>query len=231
MILISHGSGGIGINEKSLAKFFIKAGFKVGIIDYFSRWGIEKLYWGCRTSIMDNHSVTFNEMFETPCLDFNEKIVHIGCSLGGTFGLHNSKKFFKNYCFYPGILGYTKEMLLRDYSNTTVIIAEHDTWCDNYYNFESQCHLPPNKIIAEGTFHGFMIPKKDNVIPVAKHTLGSYVISEKDYVDLQPNFQYISSIYDYEEVEIKLKHNKEKCIEYRQYILKDIMNAYNNIIT
>lgn len=223
MILISHGSGGIGANELSLRDYFVEHGFKVGLVDYFSKWGITKINWCYIEKLKDTYEVTFNDMLKLDT-EFDEKIVHIGFSLGGFLGIKNSEKFLKNYCFYPGIVGYTAEMVDKDYQNTTVILGDKDNWCDNYESFENACAIPPKKIIAKNATHGFMSPGKNIKIPIAKYIFKDSIMNLDEFLDLRPNFVYLTSCYSYVPAEVRLKHNAGLCKKFKELMLQEIVS-------
>lgn len=220
MVYISHGSGGVGSNEWNIASFFLSAGYTVAILDYFSKHGIVKLLWDYNPKSTDNYSISFNDMLTANIPNY-KKIVHIGCSLGGFFGLQQSIHFTKNYCFYPGVLAFTNAMLLKDYSNTTVFFANMDNWCDNYFSFHNQCTTPP-AVKTVDAYHGFMIPNKDVVIPVAKYNFPITPISQDEFDNLVPNHTRLSLTYGYTKSEILLQHNEEHCIMCLNHILKEI---------
>ena len=210
LILISHGSGGVGGAEWNAAEFFLKNGYKVGLLDYFSKWNISNLSWCDDKHLKDNHSVSFNTML-TDITFPNEKIVHIGVSLGGYLGLLNSEKFYKNFCFYPGILGYLNQ---RNFDNTTVIIAENDNWCtfDNTF---------VNTWIAKDCYHGFMIPNKDRDITIAKYNFPATMTREQ-YLKLIPNHDFLTSVYGYTTETIRLQSDKKCSIMYLNKILESL---------
>lgn len=210
LILISHGSGGIGDAEWNAAEFFLKNGYKVGLLDYFSKWNVSKLFWCYKEHLRDNHSVSFNTMLTDITLP-DEKIVHIGFSLGGYLGLLNNDKFYKNFCFYPGILGYLGQ---ENFDNTTVIIAENDNWCTFNNTFV-------NTWIAKDCYHGFMIPNKDRDIPVAKYNFPT-AMTHKQYLKLIPNHNYLTSVYGHTEETIRLKSNEKYSIMYLNKILESL---------
>ena len=220
MVYISHGSGGVGSNEWNIASFFLSAGYTVAIVDYFTKHGIKKLLWDYNPVSNDNYRVSFNDMLSASIPQY-EKIVHIGCSLGGFFGFQMSTHFLKNYCFYPGILAFTDEMLKKDYSNTTVFVATLDTWCDNYFSFHSQCSIPPTVVLADA-YHGFMIPDKNVVIPVAKYNLPVIPVSSLEFNALVPCHEFLSTAYGYTKSEILLQHSEQHCIMYLNRILEEI---------
>ena len=141
----------------------------------------------------------------------NEKIVHIGFSLGGYLGLLNNDKFYKNFCFYPGILGYLGQ---ENFDNTTVIIAENDNWCT--FN-----NTVVNTWIAKDCYHGFMIPNKDRDIPVAKYNFPT-AMTHKQYLKLIPNHNYLTSVYGHTEETIRLKSNEKYSIMYLNKILESL---------
>ena len=116
LVLISHGSGGIGAAEYNCARYFLQHGYRVGLLDYFSKWNIPKLFWNYQPNRQDDYYVTFDTILTKVELP-DEKIVHIGFSLGGYFGILNNQKFYKNFCFYPGILGLHDD---KNYDNTTL---------------------------------------------------------------------------------------------------------------
>ena len=198
LVLISHGSGGVGAAEYNCARYFLQHGYRVGLLDYFSKWNIPKLFWNYKPNREDDYYVTFDTMLTKVELP-DEKIVHIGFSLGGYFGILNNQKFYKNFCFYPGILGLHND---KNYDNTTVIIAEKDNWCTHDYKFK-------NTWYAKGCYHGFMIPCKDKTIPVAKYKFPSRMTYDQ-YVSLMPNHNYLTNTYGYTEENIRLLVN-EKC--------------------
>lgn len=228
LILISHGSGGIGSAEKSTAEYFLQNGFKIGLVDYFSKWNIDSLYWHQDEGFKDSYTVSFDEMFS---MNFpQEKIIHVGFSLGGFFGIVNAPKFIKNYCFYPGILGFTKHLISQNYSNTTVYIADMDNWCDNFVYFKNCCIHPPSIITLKNSYHGFMIPGKDREFEIAKYHLPDKVISDDEYKKLKPNHDYLKNMYGFENKKIRLKFNRKLYIMCLKQILKGI-NEYSNTIT
>lgn len=221
LILISHGSGGIGSAEWNTAEFFLKNGYKVGLLNYFSKWNISVLWWNFEENYRDNYDVSFNKML-TDIKFPNEKIIHIGFSLGGFLGLLNTEKFILNFSFYPGIIGYTKDIVSKDYNNSTVFIAELDNWCDNYTFFEQLCLIPANKIIVRKSHHGFMIPNKNKNFVGAKYNLPCNIITDEEFNALRPNHLYMSSKYNFNKQEIRLKYNKKECIIQLNKILERI---------
>ena len=124
-IMISHGSGGIGAAEYNTARYFLEQGYRVVLHDYFAKAGVSKLFWNYEPDFQDAYTVTFHDMLTNIKLP-EHRIVHIGFSLGGLLGLLNSEKFYKNFCFYPGVFGLPQN---KNFDNTTVIVAEHDNWC------------------------------------------------------------------------------------------------------
>ncbi len=223
LICISHGSGGVGENEWNIAEFFLSKGYNVSIIDYFTPHRIKKLFWDYRSHNQDHHTVSFKSMFDYPKIPNYIKKVHIGCSLGGFFGIYHSEKFNKNFCFYPGVFSFTKRMLKKDYSNTTVFFAKKDTWCDNYYTFHNQCKNPPTLKVIDAN-HGFMIPNKDVVIPIAKYHFSNNPISDLEFSNLMPNHKHLSSIYSYDKSTILLQYDEKHCIMCLNNILEEIKN-------
>jgi len=220
LILISHGSGGPGEAETAMSNFFLSHGYTVGIVDYFTKHNVKKLFWSDRPAYKDAYEATFNEMFDIAIPNY-KKVVHIGFSLGGTLGLVNSTKFTKNYCFYPGTVGMTQELLDQDYSNTTVIIAQNDIWCSDYREFASQCKRPPRKWVAKDCYHGFMIPGKEKTIPIVKYVTTENVLSWGQFNTLGPNHEVLKSYFDYTWLTIKLLYNEKECIMYMNKILKE----------
>ena len=216
MILISHGSGGVGNAEYFCAETFLKKGYKVSIQDYFSKHKIKNLWWNYEEEFIDNHNITFAEMLDCPVTG---KIIHIGFSLGGFLGILNAERFYKNYCFYPGIIGITNKMTNKDYSNTTVFTALKDEWCD-YDHFENAIGVAPNRIQIDA-YHGFMIPGKDKEITIAKYHFPKHVISDEEFNNLKPNHQQLSK-YGFDEKTIRLQFNKEYANECYNYIGKNI---------
>lgn len=220
LILISHGSSGIGAAEYSTAEFFLSKGYRVGLLDYFSKHNISNLWWNYQERFRDNYNVSFYEML-TDIVFPNEKIVHIGFSLGGFLGILNAEKFYKNFCFYPGIIGYTVSITQSNYNNTTVFNATQDEWCNSYKEFESLCNIPPKRIDIDA-YHGFMIPDKDKEIPIAKYKLPNNTMTVIDFCNLKPCHVWLSSKYGYDSKIIRLQHNKEFAIMCLNQIYKEI---------
>lgn len=210
LILISHGSGGIGEAEKNTAIFFINQGYKVGIIDYFASYKIKKLWWNYEDKFLDLHDITFNNMLSLTH-NFDEEIIHIGFSLGGFFGILNSEKFLLNFCFYPGIVCFTNEHIKKDYSNTVIFTADRDSWCNNL-SFISMCKIPPTQIVIKNTYHGFMIPDKCKQVTIAKYNFPTGPISTEDFQSLKPNHHYLTEKFGYIATDIWLKYDQESCI-------------------
>lgn len=220
LILISHGSGGLGSAEYNAAEYFLSKGYRVGFLDYFSKYNISNLWWSGHATDRDCHTVSFNDMLTNITFP-NDKIVHIGFSLGGFFGIINADKFYKNYCFYPGIIAFTDKMLNADYKNTTVFQAEFDNWC--YYDpFGSYCKFPPTSIIIKNTFHGFMIPDKDYSVEIAIYNFPKKVISDEEFKSIMPNHDVLGKKYGYTNRTIRLKYDKESCIMCLAQIYKEI---------
>lgn len=220
MILISHGSGGVGLAELNTAEYFLSKGYTVGILDYFSKWKISNLWWNYEEKFRDNYDVTFKEILLNHNFLFDRKIIHIGFSLGGFLGILNSRHFYKNFCFYPGIIGFTKGIVSNDYSNTTIFNANYDVWCDSQC-FVSYCNNPPT-VFNLDSFHGFMIPNKDKLITIAKYNLPKAIILENEFNQLKPNHKWLSSKYKYTPQQIRLKYDKKSCIICLNYIEKEI---------
>ena len=222
LILVSHGSGGPGPAESNIAEYFLKHGYTVGLVDYFSPHNVSKLFWSDREDYKDTYSAKFKDMFAITIPEY-KRVVHIGFSLGGTLGLFNSEKFYRNYCFYPGMIGMSKFLLDKDYSNTTVITAEHDNWCDDYHAFHSECKNPPKRLIAKDCYHGFMIPDKNKTIPIVKYFTNKN-ITKKDFANLGPNHNVLAQYFDYTHENIILRYNAKECIMYMNMILKDLLH-------
>lgn len=228
LILISHGSGGLGKSEFNVAEFFLKNGYQVGLLDYFSKWNIEKLWWSDLEPFTDKSIESFYKILTD--INFpNLNLVHIGFSLGGFLGILNSHKFIKNYCFYPGIVAFTDSIVSKNYDNTTVFIPELDTWCEYSY-FETNCKCPPKKIMLPNTYHSFVNKDKDCLIDVNKYFLPKYPITDKEFMNIKPNHTQLTEKYNFVMEKIRLKYNKESFIMCMNLILKDL-NEYNNNIT
>ena len=220
LVLISHGSGGLGTAEYTTAEYFLSHGYRVGLLDYFSKYNINNLWWNYEERFRDNHSISFETMLTDFVLPTQYKIVHIGFSLGGFLGIINSEKFYKNYCFYPGIVGFNEHLVNKDYSNTTVFIANKDEWCD-YSGFESNCLMPPNRVNIDA-YHGFMIPDKDKIISVAKYNTPKTKISNTEFYNLKPCHSWLEMNYGYEPKNIRLLYNKNECILCLSQILDEL---------
>jgi hypothetical protein len=229
-ILISHGSGGIGLCEYNTAEYFCQLGYPVILLDYFTPMGVEKLWWNNKNNNIDNITKGVRAMLTDFDLYRPKNYVHIGFSLGGFAGLLNSHRFALNFSFYPGIFGYTQEDLKKDYSNSTVIIAEHDNWCDNYDMFEQQCTTPPNKIIAKGCYHGFMLPDKDRVMPIVKYNFPTQPIDETTANIIALNHNQLTELYGYEVENIRLQSNQCYSKLMLEYIKEQVL-IYENSTT
>ena len=191
-ILISHGSGGVSSAEYYTKDFFEKRGFEVVLNDYFTPNGINNLRW--HENNPDDYDVTYREMFD---IDFPEddQLVHIGFSLGGFFGLYHAEKFFKNYVFYPGLIGYTESMLKKDYSNTSVIVGTEDRGAYKYENFKKRLEKPPlAHYYLTDTHHAFMVEDIDREFDMVRYDLME-PLSEEEFSALKPNHAYMSSKY------------------------------------
>lgn len=220
MIIISHGSGGIGLAEYNTANYFLSKGYTIGILDYFSKWSISTLRWNYEEKFRDNFNVTFKKMLLAHNFLFDKKVVHIGFSLGGFLGILNSKYFFKNFCFYPGIVGFTENIINQDYTNTTIFNAVLDRWCSSK-EFISLCSSPPS-VINVNAYHGFMIPGKDKLIPIAKYNLPNAPITEKEFSKIKPNHEWLDKKYGHISQEIRLQYDKNSCIMCLNYIEKEL---------
>jgi len=220
LILISHGSGGLGIAEFTTAEYFLSNGYRVGLLDYFSAYNISNLWWNHEEKFMDAYQTTFSKMLTHFDLPYEYKIVHIGFSLGGFLGIINSNRYFKNYCFYPGIIGFTDNLVCQDFSNTTVFNALRDQWC-SYYEFEQNCKIPPRRIDLDAC-HGFMIHGKNKIVQIAKYKLLTDPISNSEFCKLKPCHIFLANKYGYEKKEIRLlydQESKDRCLD---IIIKDL---------
>ena len=223
LILISHGSGGIGSAEYNVARYFISRGYSVGILDYFSKYGIDKIIWRAEpVELTDEYDVTFYQML-TDIQWPDEPIIHIGFSLGGLLGLLNAERFVKNFCYYPGILFYTQELLDKNYLNTTIFKAENDNWCTDTDEFVSKCSMPP---VVEScpAGHGFMKPDYDYTIPVAMFRSNETVLPLDTARQLRVSFKQLSSMFDYHVETVRLKSDWASMIATLNYIRSSISN-------
>lgn len=224
LIVISHGSGGIGSAEKSIAQKFITEGYNVALLDYFTKHGIDSLGWIDHGPFMDRHAVSFAEMFDINLPKY-KNIIHIGFSLGGYYGLYNAQKFIKNYCFYPGIIAVTDELIKKDYSNTTVFLPTNDTWCTNYDQFRDMCENPPNDFVINDCYHGFMLHHKEREILITKYNTTQRILSNKEFGQLRPNHYTFALLFPgFHNEKIRLQSNKKYSIMCLNYILEDINN-------
>ena len=220
-VLISHGSGGIGPAELNMQKVLESAGYEVLLLDNFAKHNIKMLRWNAEIE-PDNYDCMFDEMFN---YDFSEDedLIHIGFSLGGFFGLKHSDKFIKNYLFYPGIFGFTKEMLERNYHNTMVFMASEDGGAYKYYNFEKQAKSPPNKYLLVGAHHGFMIEGSDREIDMVSYG-GNWgnLMDDSEFLELKPNHAYLSNRYGHTSRSAVIKHHPEFSHMYSVIVKEDI---------
>jgi len=232
LVLISHGSGGVGSAEYATADFFLKQGYTVGINNYFSKHNIKELYWTYDPPHhpSDEYDVSFLEMFTN--VDFPDyKIIHIGFSLGGSFGLFNANRFVKNYNFYPGILGITSKLAETDYSNSTTFLAGNDNWCnDAYYNFEQIALSPPKTILFNDAYHGFMIPNKNRPIYIAKYDFPKRIMKDYQFAQLKPNHCELAKKYSFTMTNILLQSN-EKCSTIALELISKELNDSTNTIS
>lgn len=229
LVLISHGSGGVGSAEYVTADFFLKQGYTVGINNYFSKYNINCLYWAEDDHVRDEYNISFEQMLTE--IDFpTYKIFHIGFSLGGFLGLLNADKFERNYVFYPGILGITSSLVEKNYSNTVSFIATQDNWTKEGYDiFENLALLPPTKIVFDA-YHGFMIPNKNREIYIAKYNLPTRIMKSTEFAALKPNHFFLSEKYRYHMETILLQSN-EKCSKIALELISKELNDSTNTIS
>lgn len=224
LVLLSHGSSGPGESEQQIAEFFLANGYQVGLVDYFSPHNIDSLGWIDFGPYADTYTASFREIFDIKWPE-NQKIIHIGFSLGGYVGLLNAEKFTKNYCFYPGIVAVTQQLIDKDYTNTTVVLPEYDDWCDNYQKFNSMCKNPPKTSVAHGCYHGFMLPDKDREILITKYNTTERVLSSQEFNDLQFHYDVLTQAFpDKINQKIRLRSNKKYSIIYLNQILQEIQD-------
>tara|TARA_B100000035_G_scaffold129276_1_gene109910 strand:- start:1172 stop:1921 length:750 start_codon:yes stop_codon:yes gene_type:complete len=222
LIVISHGSSGVGSAEQNIAYQFLTKGYNVAILDYFTKYDIESLGWIDFGPYMDKHSSTFEQMFDIELPEY-KNYIHIGCSLGGYYGLYNAQKFIKNYCFYPGIIAVTQELIDKDYSNTKVFIPSGDTWCDNYKDFELMLKNPPEVINVPNAFHGYMLEDKDREILITKYNTTDRILSNEQFSQLRPNHYAFALLYPERVNEtIRLKSNKKHATMSLNNIFKEL---------
>lgn len=218
VILISHGSGGLGNTEYNVADFFLTRGYTVILHDYFLKANIKELYW----DEGDITEIYLKSLIHDLKFDFDYDIVHIGFSLGGYLGLVHANQFYKNFCFYPGILGFTKQQLEQDYTNTTVFIPTKDNWCTNYYDFANLCRIKPNEIIIDKKYHGFMSVGKNKKFSVLKYDIDNVLLSKSDLENFQISYPWLSLRYDYKKLKIRLKFDQKSFIMCLTYIIGNI---------
>lgn len=227
-IVISHGSGGIGSAELRTRDFFIEAGYEVELLDFFTPHNIDHLRWSIKSREKDPN-ITFKEMFD---VDFPEgPLVHIGFSIGGFLGLCHSDKFVKNYLFYPGVQGFTQEMLERNYSNTTVILGSEDSGKYKYNNFHTKAKHAPNTATLVGAHHAFMMTDIDRSINMVTYG-GNYgdLMTDKEFNDLSPNYKVTSSTYGVIGDRVAhLKYHSEFSASYLNIIKEQLDHDFPNI--
>ena len=218
IIMISHGSGGIGSAEKFTKDYFENKGYQVVLNDYFTPHNIPYLRW--HEENPDNYEVSFKEMFD---VEFpKDDIIHIGFSLGAFFGLYHTEKFKKNFLFYPGVIGFTQKMLEKDYSNCSVILGMEDNGNYKYENFKSKLAKPPMAhYYLVDTHHAFMIEDIDKEFDMVRYDCLD-VMSEEEFSLLKPNHAYMSSKYGCKNTKQILRTNKEFRWSYLDRILEDI---------
>lgn len=222
-IMISHGSGGIGSAERFTADFFSSRGFNVTLNDYFSPFGIDMLRW--HEDNPDDYNVSFVEMFETIELP-KEPTIHIGFSLGGFFGLINHEHFTHNYLFYPGVLGFTHEMLHKDYSNAWVISGTKDLGQEKYEAFRQQCVKPPlAHYYLNDTHHAFMNSGLDRKFDMVRYNIVGRCMTEDEFRNVKPNHAYMSEKYGHSTTHTVLKTHEDFRWQYLNLIYEDINNV------
>lgn len=227
-IVISHGSGGIGPAELRTRDFFVDAGYEVELLDFFTPHGITNLNWGS-TNRDNDPDITFKEMFN---VDFPEgPLVHIGFSIGGFLGLCHSDKFAKNYLFYPGVQGFTQEMLERNYINTTVILGTEDGGKYKYDNFHYKAKRAPNTATLVGAHHAFMVTDIDRKINMVNYG-NNYgdLMTDKEFDELSPNYKATTSIYGVDGERVAhLKYHSEFSASYLNIIKEQLDHDFSSI--
>lgn len=220
-IVISHGSGGVGSAETFTRDFFLVKGYEVEIIDYFTPHGIKNLWWSDGEN-QDDHDISFKEMFDNVAFPEGD-IFHIGFSLGAFLGIYHSDRFAGNYLFYPGVLGVTREMLEKDYSNTNVIIASEDNGKNKYETFKSMCSKPPSMhYYLTGAHHAFMITDIDRSFDMVRYGNLGKVMDDKEFEELRPNHSYLAGRYGYTTKPTTLKFHADYRMQYLNLIEEDI---------
>lgn len=208
--------------KKNMAQQLLINGYNVAILDYFTKYNIQSLGWIDHGPHMDRHSCTFEQMFDIELPKY-ENYIHIGCSLGGYYGLYHAQKFTKNYCFYPGILGVTQKMIEQDYSNTTVFLPTFDSWCTNYAAFKEMCANPPKEYVVPDCYHGFMLSNKDREILITKYNTTQRILSNEQLGQLRPNHYTFALLFPgFHNEKIRLQSNEEYSIMCLNYILEEI---------
>ena len=228
-IVISHGSGGVGPAEHYIKTLLENHGYDVYINDYFTPHNINSLRWS--EIDPDDYDVTFNELFNVSLPD--EDMIHIGFSLGGYFGLINSEKFKKNILFYPAVLGYTQQMLEKDYSNTMVILCSEDPGKIKYERFHNELlTAPPLTYTLVGAHHAFMVEGIDREFNMTSYG-GSYggLMSDEDFKQLKPNHRYLSSKYTHKTRRAVLKYHKDYRHQYAQIVKEEIDETVTGLRT
>lgn len=218
LILISPGSGGLGQGETNIANFFLSKGYTVILNNYFKPVNIKELFWDDG----DIKEISLKELIHNTDIKFDKKIIHLGFSLGGYFGLVHATKFYKNYCFYPGLIGFTKKQLKQDFSNTTVFLPTKDNWCNNYNVFRKNIDVLPKEIILKNKYHGFMNLEKNKKFVVNRYLINNICLDDTELDSFLLNYTYLSSKYSYEKVKIRLKYDEKSYIMCLNYIIKDI---------
>lgn len=227
-ILISHGSGGIGPAELRTRDFFVDAGYDVELLDFFTPHGIKNLHWGTRGRDNDPE-IRFKEMFD---IDFPKgPLVHIGFSIGGFLGLCHSDKFVKNYLFYPGVQGFTQEMLERDYHNTSVILGTEDGGKYKYDNFHTKAIHAPNSYTLVGAHHAFMVTDIDRKVEMVTYG-NNYgdLMTDVEFNELSPNYKTTIETYGEKGVRTAhLKYHSEFSMTYLNLIKEQLDHDFSNI--
>lgn len=191
-LLISHGSGGIGMPVYDLTKLGLDYKYNVIVVDHFTHRDVSSQWWH---KIEDNPSM-YDRMQDILELSKLESINCLaGISAGGTAVLMASSHITAPaFAIYPSTSPVTISMI--NAYKSTIVTGEYDDWT-TVEHAKYLANFSGSKLIVVPGFHGFMSIGEDRYLPECislRDKLDTAVYSD-NYIPPEPDTRGVTVKY------------------------------------